>query len=210
MNLNIYNKGTILAPLKSGTRYLDEVFGEDCESIWIDHMQVYSIPSTITTIIVRPPLEHLISALHTEVLGTYNHTEVEYGTENIIVNVLDQFTYDETKWKRQNTHWFYEIYAVFYLFWRRNREHVEVIYLKDLSSHLESIGILHPEYNKKDYDFTENSDKFYCSKEELVSLIKTNYPKQWKNLMQQIEICDKFYDCLINKEIPTKVSKKFI
>jgi len=223
MHLSIYNKGTILAPLKSGTRYLDKVFGEDCESIWIDHMEMNLTIPTITTIIIRPPMEHLISALHTEVLSTYNHADIEYNTSNIIINVLNEFTYDKVEWKKQNTHWRYEIYETFYWFWRRNRNRIKIVHLKDLSSHLKSIGIPPPEYNPKEYDFNKNSDKFYCSKEELVSLIKTNYPKEWENLMEQIEICNKFYNYLINKELinielpkldnnelSIKVSKKFL
>ena len=54
-------------------------------------------------------------------------------------------------------------------------------------------------YDLKDYDF--HTYQFWCTKDELMLFIKTNYPDQWSNLIEQFKTAEMFYNTLINKEL---------
>jgi len=194
MVFKLFNGDTILAPLKCGTRYLEMVFGEPTSE-----MASYTIKSnlfipTLKTIIIRPPIEHLISALHTEILGFLRENKAADIKEILMI-----FISNGTEiW--QNSHWEKDVYRDLYWYWRRNRKYVNVIELKNLSSHLKELKIKKlPKYDSNDYVF--NNYKYWCSKDDLMLFIKTNYKIQWDNLMEQVGVSTIFYDYLINKEV---------
>jgi len=194
MVFKLFNGDTILAPLKCGTRYLEMVFGAPTSE-----MANYTIKSnlfipTLKTIIIRPPIEHLISALHTEILGFLRENKAAD-----IKEILMTFISNGSEiW--QNSHWEKDVYRDLYWYWRRNRKYVNVIELKNLSSHLKELKIKKlPKYDSNDYVF--NNYKYWCSKDDLMLFIKTNYKIEWDNLMEQVGVSTIFYDYLINKEV---------
>ena len=199
MHIRLYNNGTLLAPLKCGTRYLDKIFKDDVTGFDLVEFKTKLFLPNITDIVVRPPMEHLTSALHTSILTAYNDTERDKRIEIDLKSIIDEFCL-YTKKDLQNTHWRCDIYETLYWVWRRNRNNINIIELKDLSSYLEKLKIKKlPKYNLKDYDF--HTYQFWCSKDEIMLFIKTNYTEQWDNLMQQVEDANIFYNYLINKEL---------
>lgn len=194
MILKLFNENTILAPLKCGTRYLEMVFGAPSSEMACHTLNRNLFIPNLKTIIIRPPIEHLISALHTEIIGL-----IENNKEGDIKEVVMQFVSNESnRW--QNAHWDKNAYSDLYWYWRRNRDSVNIVELNNLSLYLNELKIKKiPKYDSKNYDF--NSAKYWCSKDDLMLFIKTNYQKEWNNLMEQVGVSTIFYDYLINKEV---------
>ena len=200
MVFKLFNDNTILAPLKCGTRYLEKVFGAPTSEIACYNLKSTLFMPTLKTIIIRPPIEHLISALHTEIIGLLRENK-----EGDIKKMLNTFvSFDPKNW--QNAHWDKNVYPDLYWFWRRNRNYINVIELNNLSSYLKGLKIKKlPKYDSKEYDFSKeyyvHDYDYWCSKDDLMLFIKTNYRKEWDNLMEQVGLSTIFYDYLINKEV---------
>ena len=195
MVYKLFNENTIIAPLKCGTRYLERVFGEPTSEIASYTLKKNLFIQTLKTIIIRPPMEHLFSALHTEILGFLRENK-----EGDIQEVLKTFITNNAIDSLQNTHWDKNIYSDLYWYWRRNRDYVNVVELNNLSSHLKGLKIKKlPKYDSKEYDF--NHYDYWCSKDDLMLFIKTSYRREWDNLIEQVGVSTIFYDYLINKEV---------
>jgi hypothetical protein len=199
MHIKLYNKNTLLVPLKCGTRYLDKIFKDDSTGFDITEMKKSLFLPNVTDIVIRPPMEHLTSALHTAILTASNDTEKTKGAPVDLFPIIDEFCMYE-KTDLQNTHWRYDIYETLYWLWRRNKNNINIIELKDLSLYLEKLKIKDlPKHDSKDYDF--HFYQYWCTKDEIMFFIKTNYIEQWNNLMTQVEYSNVFYNHLINKEL---------
>jgi hypothetical protein len=198
MNFKLYDN-KLLVPMKCGTRYLDLIFKNNQVAFDLIELKRSLFLPNITDIIIRPPMEHLVSALHTEILIAYNNTEQNKDIPVDVSSIINEFCmYKKTD--LQNTHWRYDTYETLYWLWRRNKNNINIIELKDLSLYLEKLNIKKlPKYNLKDYDFHNQTN--WCSKDELMLFIKTNYPEHWDNLMTQVKNADVFYNCLINKHL---------
>jgi hypothetical protein len=198
MNFKLYDN-KLLAPVKCGTRYLDLIFKDNQIGFDLTELKKRLFLSNITDIIVRPPLEHLTSALHTAILTATNNTGRNKDVPVDVLSIIDEFCMYE-KTDLQNTHWRYDTYETLYWLWRRNKDNVNIIELKDLSSYLKKLNINDlPKYDSKDYEFRYYTN--WCSKDEIMLFIKTNYIEQWDNLMSQVEDSNVFYNYLINKEL---------
>lgn len=234
MYFKIYNNETILAPAKCGTRFLDETFGSDSEGIDTKKLDVplwRRLPN-LKAIIVREPLQHLESAVHTEILTRYYNDEERDNTQPLDVDtIINKFCYD---WKGElyqkenmgsgrryfleTTLWGYNLHETIYKIWTRNPRVINLIYLKELSSYLNTIGVDIPEYDNKKYDFISYEDdkimylecksKTYIQsglKVDLIPFIKDVYPMEWANMMNQVQDATPFYDKLINKKITNTI-----
>lgn len=194
MIFKLFNGNTILAPLKCATRYLEEVFGIPSSIISSNQLKINLFTPNLKTIIIRPPIEHLTSALHTELLGF-----IENNKEGDIKEVVMEFVSNGSNIS-QNAHWDKNVYSDLYWYWRQNRSRVNIIELNNLSLYLNELKIKKiPEYDSKNYNF--NTYKYWCSKDDLMLFIKTNYQNEWNNLMEQVGVSTIFYDYLINKEV---------
>lgn len=200
MDLKIYNEGTILAPLKCGTRFMDGVFGKTNDGYTLTALKKNLFFPKIQTIIVRPPIEHISSAIHTEIINPFNNTERNPDEPIDVETIIDTFIWKNMNDNQQNTHWHRDLYETLYWTWRRNRDNIEIVELKNLSFYLKSIQIEIPEHKKEDYNFS-NFKRYYCSTDELMIFIKNGYPEMWRNITNQIQHATKFYDYLINKEV---------
>jgi hypothetical protein len=204
MTIRSYKNDTIIAPLKCGTRFLDEIFGENEDGYILSTLKKNLFASKEQTIIVRSPMEHLTSALHTEIINAHNNTDRDIDTPVDILSIIDTFVYKGPHQTHQNAHWHRDLYETIYWYWRRNRKNVKIVDLKNLSTHLTSIGIEIPEHKKEDYNFS--NFQFYCGVDELILYVQSAYPDEWRNLFNQIENATIFYNHLMNEEvIPIKL-----
>lgn len=197
MRLKKYNDGKILAPLKCGTRFLDETFGGDDGDIGIsDLFKFLFLPKQMEAIIIRPPYEHLISALHTEILGLYNR-EVE-PSFNDIETIVKSFMIKNHNLESA-THWSGHLYKHLYLIWKRNKNKIKIVQLKDLSDYLKSINTPISKYDPENYNF--NHYGYWCSKDDIAVFVELNFPKEWEDFMKQIEYSNKYYNYLIGEVV---------
>jgi len=203
MRLKVYNGG-IIAPLKCGTRYLDETFGEHIEELTIWDLSNNLFLKNVKAIIVREPEKHLWSAIYTEVLGYCNRDENvnRQCDPSEIETILMNYHSNNSKLS-EASHWSTHAYQHLYLFWRRNRKNVDVIHLNNLSSYLKSVGVEPIEFDMNNYNF--NHYKNWCSKEDLMLWIKMNHLPIWNNYNKQIEDSIVWYEHLINKNYMYKL-----
>ena len=199
MTIKTYNNETILAPLKCGTRFMDAIFKAKDTGYSIHELKRTLFLPKVQAMIIRPPMEHIVSALHTEIINVYNNTEINTDEPVDILAILDSFIWKGPQQMQQNTHWHRDLYEVLYWSWRRNRNNIKIVELKDLSTYLKSIGIKSPKHKKEDYNFSHF--KNYCDVDEMVVFITNAYPDEWKNILRQIEHANVFYNYLINKEV---------
>jgi hypothetical protein len=73
MVIRIYND-TIIAPAKCGTRYLNKIW----KYTEFKHMQYSRFPK-VKYIVLRKPLSHLITAIHTETIEFINEFDNKFG-----------------------------------------------------------------------------------------------------------------------------------
>ena len=199
MTIKTYHNGTILVPLKCGSRFMDGIFTTESGGYSLSELKRTLFIPKIQSIIVRPPIEHIHSALHTEIINAYNNTEKNPDEPIDIISIIDTFIYKGHHQEHQNIHWHRDLYEILYWLWRRNRNKIEIVKLNDLSSHLKSIGIKIPKYKKEDYNFSKF--EYYCDVDELIMFIKNAFPNEYKNILSQIDQATKYYNYLINSEV---------
>lgn len=141
----------IIAPLKCGTRWLEEKTNPiKIEELWLAANKIQNITKD-TYWVYRVGREHLVSALRTEI-----RTSIEFNVGNID-SIIDGFI------NGIGTHWSPELYKYMYSCW--NRTEFNLIYLNDLSDLF--IGI---EYDSKNYDMY-HYDKTKHTKDDIIKLV---------------------------------------
>lgn len=197
MNLQLYDDGGILAPLKCGTRFLDRVFDLTTPQRYelaVHQSDIAKIPHwpKIHTLIVRPPKEHLYSALHTDILTEINGEGMDLDIDSIVHSYTKRIDWCTAHWHRK-------IYETLYWMWRRHKGRIRVVELKDLSKHLTDLGFDIPPYERDDYHFSHL--KYHWDMGELIESIKENYKEEWRDIEGQIKEANRFYEYLIKGEI---------
>jgi hypothetical protein len=195
MVIKIYKDNLIMTPVKCGTRYLDKVW--KYERVEYTHNDFLNFPK-VKYVIVRPPIEHLLTALHTEILKHVN----ESNKENDFYHQLKYFTSPNGV-----AHWCSQLYEYFYYYKNRYNHHdVNIVKLENLTELIKSLGY-ETEYNPEEYHFKEY--KKWWSKEELFELLKENYPEEINWLLNKVEEQNNYYYKLINNELDKKVLDRF-
>lgn len=186
MDIKVYNN-TIMAPLKCGTRYLDKVWGPD-KQIELKHYEYLKFPK-VRYIIIRDPMSHLITALHTETLAFINM----FGKKDNFYNQLNEFlSLDGAE------HWSVPFYEYLYYYRNKYGNDIEVIKLENLTNLLKKLG--HDvKYVPEEYHFKEC--KKWWSKETLFEMLKTMYPDEIEVLTNKVKTQDIYYEKLLNDEI---------
>lgn len=185
----------ILAPLKCGTRYL-RTLGLPFDTIDMNTNDWNSMPNIDwQMIVIRNPIEHLKSALQTELLNLYNGHRLWEGMTT--KSVLDRFLSDGGC-----DHWNGVMYKKLYELWIHKNKSIKIIDLKDLSYFISTMGYYKP-YDKQKFDFTNRS--VWYSKETIIEMLEKNYSKQYEaliNLMESDAIYyNKFYIESVNKKV---------
>jgi hypothetical protein len=189
MNLKIYDN-KIAAPVKHGTRFLDKIFSTyvDAHIETIYQLYTYYRKREPIWIVYRDPMEHLVSALHTEILN-------RKSSNLTIADVISNFVR-----KEGTTHWEKHVLKELYYVWnKRCNESFNIVELKKLSNLLIQLGYEVPEYDYEEFQF--HHLKGWVSKEDIVSMVQADFPKEWEYLMSIVESENEFYYKLNNKII---------
>jgi len=200
MNYKLYDD-IICAPVKHGTRFLDKIFPTciDCHASTIYNEYLDEQTKKPTWFIYRDPMEHLVSALHTEIIN-------KKRSNLSIKEVVDNFVS-----KKGTVHWGKNILKNLYFVWNKGcKNGLNIVELKELSNLLIELGYRVPEFDYQEYQF--NHLKSWISKEDVVLLMRTDFSKEWEYLMSIVESENDFYYKLNNKII-TEIEKpkiKFI
>ena len=185
MVIKIYNN-TILAPVKCGSRYLDKVWENN--RIEFNHGQYSRFPK-VKYIVLRDPLSHLVTALHTETLYFIN----EFEKRDDFYHQLNEFTTSIG-----SVHWCFSFYEYLYYYRNKYGKDIQIVKLENLTELLKKFG--HDiEYAPKEYNFKKY--KKWWPKEELFEILKNKYPNEINFLLNQVEIQNVYYNKLINNEI---------
>ncbi len=170
MVIEIYN-GWLAAPVKCGSRYLAKLNMDIVRSDVNGLRKVKENPFLeLESFIIRNPIEHLYSALHTECLPIWDNP-IE------IKRVLDSFLEPYTG----GTHYHMELYKRIYDFWCERKYSFEFVELTRLTYTLEKRGYHYP-YYPDDYTFGYYDDK-WKSKDEVFDIVKKLFPKELDTLI---------------------------
>lgn len=175
-----------MVPVKCGSRYLDNVW--ESERVKYNHFDYLKFPK-VKYIVVRDPMSHLITALHTETMWYIN----EFNKIDDFHHQLNEFTTSFGV-----THWCVRFYEYFYYYKKKHGDDVEVVKLENLTELLKNLGH-NIEYASDNYDFKKY--KNWMSKEELFEMLKEKYPKEINWLIDKVKIQNVYYNKLINNHI---------
>jgi hypothetical protein len=189
MNVKVYGN-KIIAPCKCGTRYLDKIWNvyED-----ISEMTIFRNPKWKRFegyYIYRPPMEHLVSALHTEIITREDWQSVD--------DIIDLFLRPIG-----TTHWSPYMYKGLWEYISANKR-VKGIPLSQLTTLVKKLGMDAPKWDKSEYEFRHLDDK-WLSKETVLKDIQRDYEIEWEWLVSCVEEDGVYYDKIVNCE--WKVSK---
>jgi hypothetical protein len=172
-----YENGlNIIAPLKCGTRWLEE----KTNPIKIEELSTIDKINGITKKtywVYRDNREHLISALRTEIRNA-----IEFG-ENNTNSIVDGFI------KGTGTHWSTELYKFMYLHW--NRVEFDLIHLNDLSNLFVGVEYIQENYDMNHYHKTKHT------KEDIIELVDST---KINALYELSDIDYKWLIKILNKE----------
>ena len=167
----------IIAPLKCGTRWLEEKTNPiKIEELWLATDKIQNITKD-TYWVYRMGREHLVTALRTEIRNA-----IEFQEDNTD-SIVDGFI------KGIGTHWSPILFRYMYSYW--NRIEFNVIELKDLSNLFVRV-----EYDSKNYDMSDYY-KTKHTKEDIIELVGST------KMNELYELSDRDYKWLtkiLNKE----------
>lgn len=199
MRFHVVNN-EILVPLKCGSTYLERIYPDNIGDIGYNELPTLK---GISTIILREPLEHLQSALHTELLGWLQQHPTEIlSTENMIP-LINNFITNELN-PFGTTHWDVTYYEHLYKFWKRNRTTLKVIHVSNLTDFIKQKYEIDKPHDKFSYGIFAHGGQFkyaYTTKQKLAKWIEETLPDMWNDLIKDIPKADKFYNLMINDEI---------
>lgn len=174
----------IMAPLKCGTRYLRSL-GLPHDHIHMNNTDWHRAYQTIWKfIIIRNPLEHLKSALHTELLNLYNGHDLWSGMTT--KSVLDKFISSNGC-----DHWSGSMYKVLYELWISQNKQSKIINLNDISYFISNMGY-HIPFDKTKYDFT--SSKIWMNKDTIFKMIEDEYSVYYTELIRLNNLDTYYYN----------------
>ena len=199
MQFKIFNN-QILVPLKCGTTYMEMLYPDNIVNV--DYSDLPNL-TDISTIVVREPLGHLQSALHTELLGwLWENPNKKLSTENMIP-LINNFITDELN-QVGTTHWDINYYEHLYKFWKQYHNRIKIIHISNLTDFIkQEYGIDIP-HDKFSYGIPEIGIGFkyrYTTKQKLAKWIEETMPDLWNELVKDMDRANKFYNLLINKKI---------
>jgi len=207
MQFKVFNN-EILTPHKCGTTYLQKVFpnGIQTADYRIKDSRFNNEECSIkiiSTIIIREPLDHLQSALHTELLGWYALNLGESLSINNVIPLIKNFINTDDN-QYGTTHWDVNYYEYLYKLWKGNRDLIKIIHISNLSPFLKeryNIDIIHDKFS---YGIAAQGEKFkysFITKKALSKWIETNLTELWCELIKELPKANKFYNLMINGEI---------
>jgi hypothetical protein len=208
MQLNIYDY-KILSPAKCGSRYLDMIYDTENSSNGkgiipkgskFDVNSIYQIKKVINSsysdklfdviewkeiewIVIRPPMELTISAIHTDFMMCWNkkHANESQMNEEELASFFS---------KSNSGHYHSELYRNLCFNWMKTGKIIKFIHLNNLSSFCEEM--LNEKITKnKDTSFNENQFNFsnwdvWFKKEDIFEYFKKVYPTYWDDIKRNL------------------------
>jgi len=190
----------ILVPLKCGSTYMEMVYPNDIIELGSYEL---SYIKDISVIVLREPLEHLQSALHTELLGWYSLNPEKSLSVDTATPLVKKFINTDLN-VGGTTHWDVNYYEHLYKFWKRNRNTIKIIKVSDLSPFLKenyNVDLVHDKFS---YGIPAHGGQFkyaFTTKQKLTKWIEETLPDMWNDLIRDIPKANKFYHLMINGEI---------
>ena len=190
MTVNIFKK-LILVPPKCGSRFFNENWGNRkvlkpgsklgsddwIEIINREHMEIHGLKNsdwvdTIEYMVVRNPMEFMISAIHTEFMDKWNNYSTLVDEEELIGEIVSE---------NSQSHWHRHFFRELYLFALKFKKPPTIIMLDDLNDFMNNV--MNEDYTegftKKKYDFSNSP--IWLSKEDLIeNYLQTKYPQHWR------------------------------
>lgn len=194
MTIKIYDN-LILAPVKCGTRYLNKIFTDNGKDF--EHTHYLTFPK-VKYIIIRPPIEHLKTAIHTEIINRLHKDKNEDIFYEPINNFLGVYG---------STHWCIKFYEYLYYYKNKFGDDIEIITLSNMSNLIRNLGY-NIDYNSEEYNFKNYEN--WQSKEELFKDLEVKYPKKIKWLLDKVEYQNLYYEKLLNNKIDIKIFDNLI
>jgi len=167
MKLQIYSD-SMLVHYKCGTRFLDKQFnvGEEVNKFKFNPENINDYSDRIKYIIIRDPLDHLISAIFTEI------KEIELNEQYIDV-LLKKMLFNK------NAHWTPNLYEILFNFTKKKR--CTLINIKDLSNFIKhELKIKHISRYENEYDFIKT---IYKNRDEMIVDLTKNHLDTWSKLL---------------------------
>ena len=193
MNFHVVNN-EILVPVKCGSTYLDNIYPNNIVNIW-HYFDLFNLKG-ISAIIIREPLEHLQSALHTELLRWYHIHPNEILSAETAVPLISNFLGNGT------THWDINYYEHIYKFWKQNKDTIKIVHVSNLTDFLKQKYGINIPHNKFGYGILKLVGKFkyaYITKQKLSKWIEETLPELWNEVVKDLPKAEKFYNHLINE-----------
>lgn len=215
MTLNVYDY-KILSPAKCGSRYLDMIYDtENCpkgktiipKGSKIGSNTMYQIKKVVNSptldvnnidwdkiewVVVRPPLELTISAIHTDLMMFWN------GMGN---NKVDEENLIRLFSKNETGHYHNELYRTLCFMWMKSGKKIKFIHLNDLTDFCEDVlgeKIAKNEvisFDKKMFDFS-NLDIWF-KKDDIFNYFKKIYPDVWSEVNRSLSKENFFWEQLV-------------
>lgn len=187
MNIRLFGN-KIFAPNKCGTRYLQFIFSHQ----QFTHLFLPKIENECY-FIIREPLEHLKSALHTELYNIVEKDDFEKKLDNFISDV-------------GTIHYVHNLYHTIYLYKQKNLN-CDIVQLSNLSNLIQTLGYNIP-YNKENYDFSKEYTN-YIDKDTFFNKIKEKHKNKILVLEEYVIKEQIWYNKLINNDI-NNIDKQII
>lgn len=218
MHFNFYNN-KILTSAKCGSRYLDEIYdihhnnrlnqptilpkGTKLTSNVIPpkikvihHLTSFSKLNLngIKWIVIRPPIDLLTTAIHTELILNWSKNTDNLTEKDIIHNL---------RFSPNCAHYQFNLYKEMFL---KSLEYTDINFVKleDLTTFCELELNLYKPYIPGNYNFN-NIGSYSVDKNTTMEYLKLQYPYYYSSLMKNIPIDDMFYNLIINSKNVWKV-----
>ena len=186
MKFILFNNKILTTP-KCGTRYLRLRWSGEL----FDYNQNTDF-SNVKYMIVREPIEHLKTALHTEF---YNHVDI-YGYPIDLKIYLDKLIL-----KKEIVHWSCDMYQIIYWMYIKSNKQIKVTHLSSLTDIMKEEGHI-VEYTPSDYTFNDN--KNWINKDDFFNKLLKDYPIQMQVLLKQSNEQTIIYNKIINNTTETQ------
>jgi len=201
MHFNIYDN-KLLTSKKCGTRYLDSIYG--VPNLIYDLIPFSKLNlNDIKWVVIRPPMDLLITAVHTELLLNWIDNIDKNTEKDIIHNLIS------TDW--MCAHYQFNLYKEMFL---KSIDYPDIKFVKleDLTEFCESELNLYKPYKPTDFDFSGVKQgvkrSFNINKNTTMDYLKLAYPYYYSTLMKNIPIDEFFYNLIINSKKLWKVENK--
>jgi len=199
MKFHVVNN-EILVPLKCGSTYLEKIYPDNI--VDINYCDLPNLKG-ISTIIIREPIEHLQSALHTEILMWYAQNPSESLSVDTATPIIKRFINVDSN-LLPTPHWDVNYYEHLYKFWKRSKGSIKIVHTSDLTQFIKEKYKIDNPHDKFSYGIPAHRGEFkyaYTTKQELAKWIEKTLPELWDELVKEIPKANKFYNLIINGEV---------